>query len=66
MRTLPADLAAFIEPAATRQRISEGLSQQGAINIYTRTLNDQVVTVLGEAPATTVMQIANSIAPRSR
>jgi sigma-E factor negative regulatory protein RseB len=44
----------------------KGLSQQGAINIYTRTLNDQVVTVLGEAPATTVMQIANSIAPRSR
>jgi len=61
-----AAVSVFIEPAATRQRISEGLSQQGAINIYTRTLNDQVVTVLGEAPATTVMQIANSIAPRSR
>jgi len=61
-----AAVSVFIEPAATRHKINEGLSQQGAINIYTRTLNDQVVTVLGEAPATTVMQIANSVTPRSR
>jgi sigma-E factor negative regulatory protein RseB len=61
-----AAVSVFIEPAATRHRINEGLSQQGAINIYTRTVNDQVVTVLGEAPATTVMQIANSVAPRSK
>ena len=61
-----AAVSVFIEPAATRSRIIEGLSQQGAINIYTRTINDQVVTVLGEAPATTVMQIANSISQRSR
>ena len=61
-----AAVSVFIEPAATRNRINEGLSQQGAINIYTRTINDQVVTVLGEVPATTVMQIANSVLPRSR
>jgi sigma-E factor negative regulatory protein RseB len=61
-----AAVSVFIEPAATRNKINEGLSQQGAINIYTRTINDQVVTVLGEAPATTVMQIANSISPRLR
>ena len=61
-----AAVSVFIEPAATRSRIIEGLSQQGAINIYTRTINDQVVTVLGEAPATTVMQIANSISQRSK
>jgi sigma-E factor negative regulatory protein RseB len=61
-----AAVSVFIEPAAARHRINEGLSQQGAINIYTRTVNDQVVTVLGEAPATTVMQIANSVAPRSK
>jgi sigma-E factor negative regulatory protein RseB len=61
-----AAVSVFIEPVATRHRISEGLSRQGAINIYTRTLNDQVVTVLGEAPATTVMQIANSIEARAR
>ena len=61
-----AAVSIFIEPAATRNKINEGLSQQGAINIYTRTINDQVVTVLGEAPATTIMQIANSVSPRGR
>ena len=61
-----AAVSVFIEPAATRHKINEGLSQQGAINIFTRTINDQVVTVLGEAPATTVMQIANSVSPRSK
>jgi negative regulator of sigma E activity len=61
-----AAVSVFIEPAATRNKINEGLSQQGAINIYTRTINDQVVTVLGEAPATTIMQIANSVSPRGR
>ncbi|HVY05109.1 MAG TPA: MucB/RseB C-terminal domain-containing protein [Burkholderiales bacterium] len=61
-----AAVSVFIEPAASRSRVNEGLSQQGAINIFTRTIDDQVVTVLGEAPATTVMQIANSITPRTR
>ena len=61
-----AAVSVFIEPLATRHRVNEGLSRQGAINIYTRILNDQVVTVLGEAPATTVMQIANSIEARSK
>jgi sigma-E factor negative regulatory protein RseB len=61
-----AAVSVFIEPVATRNRINEGLSRQGAINIYTRTVDDQVVTVLGEAPATTVIQIANSISPRSK
>jgi len=56
-----AAVSVFIEPMANRTRINEGLSHQGAINIYTRTISDQVVTVLGEAPASTVMQIANSV-----
>lgn len=61
-----AAISIFIEPVASRNKVNEGLSQQGAVNIYTRILDDQVVTVLGEAPATTVMQIANSIAPRPK
>jgi len=59
-----AAVSVFIEPAASRSRINEGLTRQGAINIYTRTINDQVVTVLGEAPASTVMQIGDSISFR--
>ena len=61
-----AAVSVFIEPTASRTRINEGLSHQGAINIYTRTINDQVVTVLGEAPAATVMQIANSVSLRGK
>jgi len=37
------------------------LSHQGAVNIYTRPVADYMVTALGEAPAATVMQIANSL-----
>jgi sigma-E factor negative regulatory protein RseB len=61
-----AAVSIFIEPAATRSKTHEGLSQQGAINIYTRTIQDQVITVLGEAPAATVMQIANSVSFRGK
>jgi sigma-E factor negative regulatory protein RseB len=61
-----AAVSVFIEPSASRSRINEGLTRQGAINIYTRTIGDQVVTVLGEAPATTVTQIGNSIAFRGK
>ena len=61
-----AAVSVFIEPSASRSRINEGLTRQGAINIYTRTINDQVVTVLGETPASTVMQIGDSISFRGK
>jgi sigma-E factor negative regulatory protein RseB len=61
-----AAISIFIEPAANRRQVSEGLVRQGAINIYTRTLNDQVITVLGETPAPTVMQMARSISQRGQ
>jgi sigma-E factor negative regulatory protein RseB len=38
-----------------------GWSQQGAINIFKRQLDDYLVTVLGETPGVTVRQIANSV-----
>jgi sigma-E factor negative regulatory protein RseB len=41
-----------------------GLSQQGAINIYKRQLDEFLVTVLGETPGVTVRQIANSVIHR--
>ena len=61
-----AAVSVFIESAAGRTGIQEGLSQQGAINIYIRTVDDQVVTVLGEAPAATVMQIGNSVSYKGK
>jgi negative regulator of sigma E activity len=37
------------------------LSHQGAVNIYTKPHGSHIVTVLGEAPAATLMQFANSL-----
>jgi len=55
-----AAVSVFIEPM-NRTRSLQSLSHQGAVNIYTRMVSDYMVTVLGEAPAATVMQIANSL-----
>jgi len=55
-----AAVSVFIEPL-TKARPAQSLSHQGAVNIYVRRVADHMVTVLGEAPASTVMQIANSL-----
>ncbi len=60
-----AAVSIFIESMPSRD-VSEGLSRQGAINIYRRTLDGNLVTVLGEAPAITVMQIGNSVVFENR
>ncbi|MFA5242062.1 MAG: MucB/RseB C-terminal domain-containing protein [Sulfuricella sp.] len=51
----------FVEPLAGMQKSVTGLSSQGSINVYTRPVAEFQVTVLGEVPAATVMQIANSV-----
>ena len=55
-----AAVSVFIEPLP-KTRPARSLTHQGAVNIYTRMVADHMVTVLGEAPAATVMQIANSL-----
>jgi sigma-E factor negative regulatory protein RseB len=55
-----AAVSVFIEPLPKAQP-PQTLSHQGAVNIYVRRVADHMVTVLGETPATTVMQIANSL-----
>lgn len=55
-----AAVSVFIEPLP-KARTTRSLSHQGAVNIYIRPVADHMVTVLGEAPAATVMQIANSL-----
>ncbi|MFN7085537.1 MAG: MucB/RseB C-terminal domain-containing protein [Burkholderiales bacterium] len=60
-----AAVSVFIEPAKERERPVQMLSHQGAVNIYTRTVADHTITVLGEAPVATVMQIANSLELRA-
>lgn len=55
-----AAVSVFIEPLP-KTRPAQYLSHQGAVNIYMRPVAEYLVTVLGEAPAATVMQIANSL-----
>lgn len=54
-------VSVFVEPLAGMGKSVSGLSSQGSINVYSKPLADYQVTVLGEVPAMTVMQIANSV-----
>jgi len=56
-----AAVSVFIESKPKDKVVTQSLEHQGAVNIYTRPHADYVLTVLGEAPAATVMQIANSL-----
>ena len=58
-----AAVSIFIEPMPSTPPV-QSLSHQGAVNIYKRPHGNHVVTVLGEAPAATIMQIANSVEPK--
>jgi sigma-E factor negative regulatory protein RseB len=55
-------VSVFIEPAVGTH--AAGLIQQGGVNVFVRQQDDVLVTVLGEAPAATVRQIASSVARR--
>lgn len=57
-------ISVFIEPKV-REVGAKPLISQGAVHIYKRAHGDFIVTVLGEAPAATVMQIANSMEPKN-
>ena len=61
-----AAVSVFIEPiSGGASSPTEGLyHSRGAINIYTRTLGDNIVTAIGEVPPATVMQIGNSVTSR--
>lgn len=62
-----AALSVFIEPMANKTSLPQlGLSRQGAINIYSRQIAGHLVTVVGEAPAESVMKLAESVAYRKR
>ncbi len=55
-------VSVFVEPASAVH--PAGLLQQGGVNVFIRDLDGYVVTALGEAPAATIRQIANSVARR--
>jgi sigma-E factor negative regulatory protein RseB len=57
-------VSVFIERIGPAPRRLLGPSQQGGISVFVRPFEDRIVTVLGEVPATTVRQMAMSIARR--
>ena len=57
-----AAVSIFIEPMADRPQPPQlGLSRKGAMNVYTRRVEDSLVTVVGEMPAEGVRFIANQV-----
>jgi sigma-E factor negative regulatory protein RseB len=60
-----AALSVFVEPLPKSPPVA-GASYQGAVNMYVRPLSDQMVTVVGETPARTVRQMAESITLKDR
>jgi sigma-E factor negative regulatory protein RseB len=56
-------VSVFVEPATSAPRAS-GHAQIGGVNVFVRQLDDSVVTVLGEAPAATIRQIAKAVTRR--
>ncbi len=57
-----AAVSVFIEPMANKTSMPPpGLSRQGAINIYSRQVAGHLVTVVGEAPAESVKQLAEAV-----
>jgi sigma-E factor negative regulatory protein RseB len=56
-------VSVFVEPMPQVPQ-PVGSSQQGGINVFSRQLDEHLVTVLGETPGATVRQIASSVAHR--
>jgi sigma-E factor negative regulatory protein RseB len=55
-------VSVFIEPlAGMSNKPMDGAFNQGSINVYAKPVAGNQVTVLGEVPAATVLQVANSL-----
>ena len=61
-----AAISVFIEPMPKTPPAGGPLAYQGSVNIYVRSQAEQMLTVVGETPARTVRQVADSLAPRER
>lgn len=57
-------ISIFIEARPSNPDSALGLSSQGAIHIYSKFNGDYLVTVVGEVPPGTVLQIADSVRNR--
>ncbi len=56
-----AGISVFIEKVGELAHFHSGLAGQGAVHVYNRIVGDSLVTVVGEVPARTVIQVADSV-----
>jgi sigma-E factor negative regulatory protein RseB len=54
------NLSIFIEPLAEGDTYMEGLSTEGATNIYARRVADHKIMAVGDVPAAALMEVVNS------
>lgn len=58
-------VSVFIEPAVgTPVTVPIGVSRTGSFHVFTRRVDDYLVTAVGEAPAVSVQRIAEGVMPR--
>jgi sigma-E factor negative regulatory protein RseB len=56
-----AGISIFIEELSDNPNPRTGLSSKGVIQFYSKVMGEHLITVVGEVPAKTVMQIADSV-----
>jgi len=56
-----AGISVFIEKANEDTDLHPGLLSQGAVHIYSRLLDGDLITVVGEVPPKTVIEVADSV-----
>lgn len=56
-----AGISVFVEKASEAAHVRLGLSGRGAANVYKRIVGDSLVTVVGEVPPRTVLQVGDSV-----
>lgn len=61
-----ASVSIFIEPGDDSEHRLDGASPMGALNAYGARVNQHMVTVMGEVPASTVKRIALSVQPATQ
>jgi len=54
-------ISIFIEPDDGDEDDVDGLSSRGAVNLYHKISNNHLITVVGEVPPRTVMQVIDSV-----
>jgi sigma-E factor negative regulatory protein RseB len=54
-------ISIFIEPNDGDEDDVSGLSSRGAVNLYHKVVDRNLITVVGEVPPRTVMQVLDSV-----